>query len=316
MHIALLTGWISTEREVALRSGKNMNDWVQKAGHTSEVFDFPSDIHRFLKRYQATILAKHFPTKTLRNHLENHQDFDLVIPVFHGVYGEDGQVTAFLQTLGYKYAYSDFEVHALCINKYQTNLLLQSIDICIPETLLQRKYSDYSLKNIHFPAIVKPNRWWSSIGIHKVQNMQELKRACETIKDDDILIQKCIEGREFTVWVYHDATWYHSLPIIEIITQNGTFFDYSEKYETDGSNEVFLKWEEELQKKLSETSQRICEYIGTRWAVRLDYRYDGKDIYFLEVNTIPGFTTGSLIPKMWKKAGKTEKECIKMLMNT
>jgi D-alanine-D-alanine ligase-like ATP-grasp enzyme len=136
-----------------------MNDWVQKAGHTSEVFDFPSDIHRFLQASSSNNSRKTFSNKNnSKNIIENHQDFDLVIPVFHGIYGEDGQITAFLQTLGYKYAYSDFEVHALCINKYQTNLLLQSIDICIPETLLQRKYSDYSLKNIHFPAIVKPNR--------------------------------------------------------------------------------------------------------------------------------------------------------------
>lgn len=313
MHIAILTEWISTEREVALRSGENMNDWVQKAGHTSEVFDFPSDIHRFLQRHQASILARHFPTKQLKKHHETHEDFDLVIPMFHGIYGEDGQITAFLKTLGYKYAYSDFEVHALCIDKYNTNLILEKIDINIPETLFLRKVADFSLENIDFPVIVKPNHGWSSLSTKRVTTHDELAFACSDIPDDDILIQKCIEGREFTVWVYIDASGFHTLPIIEIITQNGTFFDYAEKYETDGSNEVFLEWEEELQRELSETSQRICEYIGTRWVVRLDYRYDGKNIYFLEVNTIPWFTTGSLIPKMWEKAGKTEKEFLEML---
>jgi D-alanine-D-alanine ligase-like ATP-grasp enzyme len=80
-----------------------------------------------------------------------------VIPVFHGIYGEDGQVTAFLKTLGYKYAYSDLEVHNLCIDKYRTNLLLETIEINIPETLFLRKDADFSLENINFPAIVKPN---------------------------------------------------------------------------------------------------------------------------------------------------------------
>ena len=113
-----------------------MNDWVQKAGHTSEVFDFPSEITDFLS---------------------NHKSYDLVIPMFHGIYGEDGQVTAFLETLGCNYAYSDFDTHALCIDKYRTNLFLQDIDILIPETIFLRKDLDFSLEYINFPAIVKPN---------------------------------------------------------------------------------------------------------------------------------------------------------------
>lgn len=99
-----------------------MKNWVEKAGHTTEIFDLPSDIHKFLQRHQASVLAKHFPTKNLKKHIDIHQDFDLVIPMFHGIYGEDGQVTAFLKTLGCSYAYSDFEVHALCIDKNLTNL--------------------------------------------------------------------------------------------------------------------------------------------------------------------------------------------------
>lgn len=71
--------------------------------------------------------------------------------------------------------------------------------------------------------------------------------------------------------------------------------------------------EQDLQDRLSSESLRICESIGTRGIVRIDWRYDGKDLYFLEVNTIPGFTGASLVPKMWKKAGKSEEEFIGML---
>ena len=78
MHIALLTGGISTERPVALRSADNMVDWIRIAGHTSDVFDFPTQVESFLKSYTT---------------------YDLVIPLFHGIYGEDGQITAFLSTL-------------------------------------------------------------------------------------------------------------------------------------------------------------------------------------------------------------------------
>jgi D-alanine-D-alanine ligase len=182
----------------------------------------------------------------------------------------------------------------------------------IPESYFVAKNSPVPSLS-EFPLIVKPNKWGSSLGTSKVKNQVELIAACEVITDDDILIQECIEWREFTVGVYSDASGYHVLPIIEIRTLSQDFFDYSEKYETDGSNEVFMEWELELQKRLSDESLLICEYIKTRWVVRIDWRYHDSDLYFLEVNTIPGFTAWSLIPKMWKQAGKSEGEFVEML---
>lgn len=320
MHIAILTGGISSERDVAIRSADNMKNWIGIAGYTSETFDFPSDIHRFLQRHQASALARHFPTKNLKKHLESHQDFDLVIPMFHGIYGEDGQVTAFLDTLGYRYAYSPFAVHSLCLDKYQTNLFVAEMRVKIPETYFipqgEPAKISHSLVYLNsFPYIVKPNRWGSSIATNKVKNEAKLTEACSLITDDDILIQECIEGREFTVGVYLDSDGYHSLPIIEIRTLSQDFFDYAEKYETDGSNEVFLEWEDELQEELKWMSVAITKMLHCRGVVRIDYRYDGKNIYFLEVNTIPGFTSASLVPKMWKKLWKNEKEFVKMLLS-
>ncbi len=296
MNIAILTWWTSTEREIALRSAENMKDWIKKAGHTPHIYDFPTEALTFLWEYQK---------------------YDLVIPLFHGVYGEDGQVTAFLATLGCSYAYSDFAVHALCMDKNRTNQVVENIGIKVPRSLFLREWiyiEKLESPLVCYPVIVKPNKWWSSIATSKVDSREELQNAQKLIQWDDTLIQECIEWREFTVGVYRDTMGYQSLPIIEIRTLSQDFFDYSEKYETDGSNEVFLEWEEELQKILSEKSTRIAEYIGTKWVVRIDWRYDGKDIYFLEVNTIPGFTSGSLVPKMWKKAGKSEEEFVGMLV--
>ncbi|MDD2693373.1 MAG: ATP-grasp domain-containing protein [Candidatus Gracilibacteria bacterium] len=315
MHIAILTGGISTERIIALRSAANMKDWCEKSGHTTEIFDFPSDMHRFLRQHQATTLAKHFPTKNLRKYLENHQDFDLVIPMFHGIYGEDGQVTAFLTTLGYRYAYSDFTVHALCMDKYKTNIFVEKMGIRIPRSFfVERGYTIDSLCSplVCYPVIVKPNRGGSSVATSKVSSVAELITAQKAIIDDDIIIQECIEGREFTVGVYRDTDGFHVLPIVEICTNDG-FFDYEEKYETDGSNEVFAELEENIKNPLESMSLMIASGLDCKGVVRIDWRYDGKDFYFLEVNTIPGFTSASLVPKMWKKAGKSEKEFVEML---
>lgn len=313
MHIAVITGWISSERAVALRSAENMKDWILRAGHTCEVFDFPSDIHRFLERYQAKTYAKHFPMKNLKKYWETHQDYDLVIPMFHGIYWEDGQVTAFLKTLGYIVAYSPFDTHAICIDKYKTNLFIEKMGIKIPKTLFLENNTTEIITDLPFPLIVKPNRWGSSIGTNKVCNTDELLESCKKIVDDDILVQECIEWREFTVAVYKNFTEYCTLPIIEIKNLKESFFDFAEKYETDGSNEVFLEWEDILQKKLSEESKKIAKLLHCTGVVRIDYLYMNNELYFLEVNTIPWFTSGSLVPKMWKKAGKNEKEFIEIL---
>jgi D-alanine-D-alanine ligase len=272
-----------------------MRDWITTAGHTSDLYDLPTDLPDFLWKYST---------------------YDLVIPMFHGIYGEDGQVTAFLATLGCRYASSDATVHALCIDKHLTNQVVANLGVKVPRSLYLKMGQHIDILEpplVCYPVIMKPNKWGSSIWASKVHDRSDLIPAQSSIIWDDILIQECIEGREFTVAVYKNETGYHALPIMEIVSLKNEFFDYEEKYETDGSNEIWMEWEDELQRRLSSESQRICGYIGTRGIVRIDWRYDGRDIYFLEVNTIPGFTSGSFVPKMWKKAGKSEAEMVGML---
>ncbi len=292
MHIALLTGWISSERSVALRSAENLGKWIEISGYTCDSFDLPNELLIFL---------------------ENYKQYDFIVPMFHGTYGEDGQITAFLGTLGCKYASSDFSVHALCMNKYHTNLVIETIGICIPETIFLKKWESIDTDILSYPRFIKPNQWGSSVSNFIVKNPEECQYAINSITADDILIQSLIPGREFTVWVYKDRDWIHILPMVEICPKN-EFFDFEEKYNTDGSNEVFKDLPENIQKPLEEMSSKIYDFLDCRWVVRIDWRYDGENIYFLEVNTIPGFTSGSLVPKMWRNAGKNEKEFIEMLL--
>ena len=117
-----------------------MKDWVTLAGYTYKTYDLPNEIDRFLMEYKK---------------------YDLVIPVFHGMYGEDGQITAFLKTLGCRYAYSPFETHALCMDKYHINLLVERLGIHVPRTLFITE--GHSIENlvsplICYPVIIKPNR--------------------------------------------------------------------------------------------------------------------------------------------------------------
>jgi D-alanine-D-alanine ligase len=324
--IAILTGGISTERAVALRSGENMKNWCENAGYAVDVYDIPDQIDDFLWRYMG---------------------YELIIPVLHGRYGEDGIISGMCETLGLRVAGCPSHIHALCIDKFHTNCVVEKLWIKVPKSWMPWLPKPIKLlpadwaRELEKTLIVKPNQWWSSLATTKAKTPEELKNGIQAVNDvissltseriqllsnwkekwrryfppltDTPLVQECIEWREFTVWVYYDESGYHVLPIIEICTLSGDFFNYNEKYETDGSNEVFSELETPLRESLENQSIRICQFLGTKWVVRLDWRYDGCDLYFLEVNTIPGFTSGSLIPKMWKKAEKSESDFINIL---
>ena len=326
MKIAILTGGISTERAVALRSGKNMSDWAVMAWYDVEIFDLPEQIDTFLSRYK---------------------EFELVIPVFHGRYWEDGVITGLCETLGIRVAWCSSGVHALCIDKYHTNCVVEKIGIKVPKTWIPGLPPPTKLlpaewdEQLDTALIIKPNQGGSSLATTKARTIEEFQNGLCAVNEviesltkeriellgkseskfirhfpslmDVPMVQECIEWREFTVGVYKDGSWTHVLPIIEIITQKGDFFDYEEKYETDGSNEVFTLLDDFLKKNLENQSAKIYDFLHCQSIVRMDWRYDGKDIYFLEVNTIPGFSTASLVPKMWRKAWKSEKDFIEML---
>ncbi|GAB0174516.1 MAG: D-alanine--D-alanine ligase [Candidatus Altimarinota bacterium] len=327
MNIAILTGGISTERAVALRSAANMSQWIEKAGHQVQTYDLPEEVDAFLQAYK---------------------NYELVIPVFHGRYGEDGIITGMCETLGIKVAGCSSSVHALCIDKFRTNCVVEKIGVKIPKSWIpglphpQKLLPSEGDDSLEKALIIKPNQGGSSLATSKARTLEEFHNGINSVNEviesltqerilllgkstphfvrqfpslsDVPMVQECIEGREFTVGAYKDSLGIHILPIIEIITQKGDFFDYEEKYETDGSNEVFSDIEGVLKNALERQSAQIYEFIGCRGIVRMDWRYDGKDIYFLEVNTIPGFSTASLVPKMWKKAGKTESDFMEMLL--
>ena len=328
MNIAVLTGGISTERPVALRSAANIKEWIEKAWSSTDTYDLPEEIDSFL---------------------ENYKKYDLIVPVFHGRYGEDGIITAMCEAIGMPIAWCPSHVHALCIDKYHTNCVVEKLGIKVPKTwipglpLPAKFLPTADQKKLDVALIIKPNQWGSSLATTKAKTFEEFQYGIQAVHDviksltkeriallsswnidskyvrkfptlEDIpMVQECIEGREFTVGVYKDALWTHVLPIIEIITLKWSFFDYEEKYETDGSNEVFSDLEAWLKNILEIESTSIYNYLDCRGIVRMDWRYDEADIYFLEVNTIPGFTSGSLVPKMWKRAGKSEKEFVEIL---
>ncbi len=280
IKIAVLTGGDSSERSVALQSAKNILISLRKR-YNVKVFDFPKGIDTFSKEYK---------------------NFDIAIPIFHGPGGEDGAVQGYLKMLGVPFIFSDIEAHAIGMNKINTKLLVAQAGLDIPgHKIFEQKKLKYTK-----PVVIKPLAGGSSIGINIARNQTELDKALkEAAKyDTTILIEDYIKGDEFTVSVVEEAGDEYALPVIEIRSKNN-FFDYQSKYDPNLVEEICPA---PIDKKLSLELQRLAllahQTIGARHLSRSDFIVSGKKIYFLEINTIPGITKNSLLPKSLVAAGK------------
>ncbi len=291
MKIAIVTWWISGEREIAIRSSQLFKKHIPDADY----YIFPEDLEKFLSKYKT---------------------YDLAIPVFHGIYGEDGQIFAFLLTLGVPTAFSPWKVHAITIDKHITNSLVRQAGFRIPFEVLARrnaKIPSFSEKKLEFPLVVKPNRWGSSLATEIVKDSNSLQKAIANIHfeiHDDALVQECIPGREFTVSILGNNQL-EVLGIAEIRNKDG-IFNFEEKYHGPAEFEDYnTDIPPELRAKLESESKAIYSLLWCHGIARVDWRCDVSGVpYFLEVNTIPGLTEVSLLPKAAKIAWYSEKELV------
>ena len=151
---------------------------------------------------------------------------------------------------------------------------------------------------------VKPTDGGSSFGVTKVKSIEDFDKAVEYAFSEGnmLLAEAAVVGRELTCAVYFDGTQLHALPVIEIITEN-EFFDYEAKYQGLSREVCPAQIPDDLRDRIQDTSKKIYAHLGCSGLVRVDYICPGDEIYFLEVNTIPGMTSASLVPQMVRAAG-------------
>ena len=290
MRIALITGGVTGEKEVSIRSAEN----VQRTIDFAEVntFIFPEDKDTFLSE---------------------HASYDIVIPVIHGIGGEDGSLQGFLKTLKVPYIFSDITAHAIGINKRLTKQIATSLDLTvIPETFPSE---------LKFPLFAKPNCGGSSVASKLCISKEELDQLISSHPHIDFIFEEPIKGREFTVGIIEKSKETIPLPVIEIIPK-GEFFDFENKYNPEKlATEVCpADISNELSKKLQTLALTIHQGIGAKHISRSDFIITPENkIYFLEINTIPGMTDTSLIPKMLKEVnislrGLLEEWCLESLI--
>ena len=274
-QVAVLKGGISAEREVSLVSGAAIAAGLREVGYRVSEIDVQSNDFVVPEGIEAVFIA------------------------LHGTFGEDGGAQARLEELGVPYVGAGVEASRIAFDKLRTEAVLREAGIQVPEGEVMRAGDSRSLP---LPVAVKPPREGSSVGCHLVFEEAEWAAALSEAltHDDEVLVQRFIPGREFTVGVVDGEV----MPVVEIVPEKG-WYDYAAKYEADTTRYVVpAELSEEQIAAMQALALKTFEVLNARSFGRVDFRMTPEgDLFVLELNTIPGFTSHSLLPKAAKAAG-------------
>lgn len=233
----------------------------------------------------------------------------IVFIAMHGPFGEDGTIQGMLELSGLKYTGSGVLASALGMDKIMFRRVLEKENIPLPKYIVLKKGE--KLVNLEkrigkYPYFIKPSNQGSSVGSSIAKNNKQLQKAIkEAFKfSEQILIDEYLKGREVTCGLLGNSDPI-ALPIVEIIPKKGDFFDYKSKYYEGGAEEIVpAKISKKLTKEIQNISIKVHKILGCRGFSRVDFIIkDNKYPKVLEINTIPGLTPMSLLPKAAKAAG-------------
>jgi len=299
--IALLLGGDSAEASISVKSAGQMLHHLDDA--LFDVFPIMITGRSWTYEHRGTIIDvdKNDFSITIDGHRIH---FDCVVPMIHGTPGEDGQLQAYLELLRMPYTSSGVLASSLTFNKHACKTFLNSLGILFPKGKLIRKGETVDTKELFnvlgLPCFVKPNNGGSSFGITKIKSSEELLAALEAAFAEDsgeALVEEFIEGTEITCGLVKLGDTITVFPITEIVSKK-EFFDVEAKYKEGMSDEITpARISESLRKDCETISEAIYKFLNCRGIVRIDYIVRNGALYFLEVNTIPGMSAASIIPK-------------------
>jgi D-alanine-D-alanine ligase len=331
-NIVVLMGGKSPEFKVSIASGIQVIKNLSKTKY--EIF--PVVISPDGKQWYLTSLA---PILSLPNPLDplvNSDDLipvikknisgisqipshiDIVLIAMHGPCGEDGAIQGMLESTGYSYTGSGVLSSAVGMDKLTFRQLMQINNLPVPKYVALKETEKVSLVSKFLgkpPYFVKPSNQGSSVGASIVQTKQDLPKALKLAwKYSDIaLVDQYIKARELTVGVIGGKKP-QALPIVEIIPTH-EFFDYESKYQDEGTKEIVpASLPKQVSKKVQDLAVEVFKTLNCRGIARVDILLKGKKPYILEINTIPGMTENSLIPKAAKAKGITYTKLLDLII--
>ena len=307
-HIAVAMGGYSSEFEISINSGTVVCEALDRSKY--EVY--PIHVLKEGWFYVTQNGTKHSVNKADFSFQDQNRTIkpDAVFNTIHGTPGEDGYLQAYWKLLGIPHTSCGYYQAALSFNKRDCLAVLKGFGVLCANSFFLNKGNAIDLEEIvlktGLPCFVKPNRSGSSFGITKVHNMDELMPAIETafLEDTEIIIETAITGTEVQVGVYNNGTEVIALPPTEIVPEN-EFFDYAAKYLGKSEEITPARISEEDTKMLQQEAARIFKLLNMTGITRSDFIIQKEKPYFLEINTNPGLSKESIVPKQVREAGMT-----------
>ena len=305
LKIAVLFGGDSMERDVSIASASQVVGALRSRGH--EVIAYDSGRGRLSaadeRRLFATKIDRAPPDKQTVTSLPtvvsapDLADVDLVFIAMHGGTGEDGTVQALLDLADIPYTGSGKLGSAVGWDKDVAKRLFLAAGVPTPDWLMAPAATDVVAKRLGFPLIVKPNGQGSTVGLTLVKTPAELEPAIALASeyDAEVMLERYVDGRELTVGILDDD----ALAVGEIISKTGPIFDYAAKYQDGGAEEIFpAKLTPEQTASAQDLALRVHRALKLDSYSRVDFRMDLEGrLWCLEVNTLPGLTAASLLPR-------------------
>jgi D-alanine-D-alanine ligase len=304
-NLGIICGGFSSEHEISLKSAntilKQLPDaytgykivlsdqgWLVKNGYNDGVFDLNTGIISFMDGTSVSLAG--------------------AIIYIHGNPGENGKIQALLDMLNIPYVNSNVLASALSFDKWYCNQFLKSFGIPVANSVLLKEGAEINeqelIESLGLPIFVKPTDSGSSFGISKVKKAEDLRSAIDTAFKEGrtIVLESFLNGIEVTCGVYRDKTELTALPLTEIVSEN-EFFDFEAKYQGKSNEITPARITPELTSTIQKEAKRIYQLLNLKSIARIDFMLVGETPYVIEVNTTPGFSAESIVPKMLAEAG-------------
>ncbi len=298
--IGILSGGNSIEKSISLKSCENILSSLDK-----DKYD--------IKVYNVDINSKDWIESLISN------PPDIILSALHGGRGENGSMQGLLHYMGIPFVGSRVLSSSLCMDKNIAKTIMRANHIPVAEDIYIKRNEDISiykdsLERLGYPLIIKPNRGGSSIGIKICSSFNEIAEGADIIinkYDDDILIEKYIQGSEIACCVI-EGKGFKKVCVLDI-SSKGAIFDYNDKYEKDNTADI-SHMPKFMQDMISSMAEKVFDCLKCRGYSLVDMIVKEEQIYVLEVNTLPGLTKTSLMPKAAKLLGMTFGEFLDRLI--
>ena len=324
MKVGVIYGGMSTEHDVSMMSGKNVLENLDKKKYDI----IPIYIDKNGKWY--------INNKEIKNIVDKLKEMDVIFPVLHGLYGEDGTIQGMLELLKIPYVGCDIISSSMCMDKVYTKCVLQKANIKQAKyiyiknenTYVNEEFEEMKLENdeivklveekLQFPVFVKPSNSGSSVGVTKASNGPELIKAIEEacVYDKKVLVEEAIVGKEVECAVLGNDNPKAST-VGEILSAE-EFYSYDAKYNNaESKTRIPAQISEEKIEEIRKAAVKAFKATDCKGLARVDFfvKNDTNEVYINEINTMPGFTEISMYPKLWGYMGLEYSELLDELIN-